>query len=327
MSGTINASQAGQAYATLAERTIGALQAAVEAELARSHGGVPGGAASVVAMGKLGGREMTAGSDLDLIVIYDFDPTATSSDGGRPLAPSQLYARLTQRLITALSAPTAEGTLYEVDMRLRPSGQKGPVATQLTSFIDYQTSEAWTWEHLALTRARVLTGPPGLRGEVQSAIRNALVRPRDRAKIVADVLDMRRRIEADKGTTNIWELKQVRGGLVDLEFIAQYLQLIHAYEHPEILDQNTVGAYQKLVQAGLLAPAKAEILVPASRLVHDLTQILRLCLEGPFDPATAPPGLKELLARAGDAPSFAVLEQNLKASLAAVHALFDELVV
>ena len=117
-------------------------------------------------------------------------------------------------------------------MRLRPSGQKGPVATQLSSFVDYQTSEAWTWEHMALTRARAVCGPPELRAQVEAAIRTSLVRPRDRAKIAADVRDMRARIAEEKGTDDIWDLKQVRGGLVDLEFIAQYLQLVHAAAHP-----------------------------------------------------------------------------------------------
>ena len=143
----------------LAERLINALKGAVERELVRAHGQVPGGGAAVLAMGKLGGRELTASSDIDIILIYDFDEAATQSDGARPLAPQQFYARLTQRLITALSAATAEGALYEVDMRLRPSGQQGPVATQLKSFVEYQTSTAWTWEHMALTRARAISGP------------------------------------------------------------------------------------------------------------------------------------------------------------------------
>src|SRR5690606_5060252 len=132
-------------------------------------------------------REMTAASDLDLILVYDFAPGALQSNGARPLPPSQYYARLTQRLISALSSPTAEGQLYAVDMRLRPSGQQGPVATQLSSFVDYQAHEAWTWEHMALTRARVITGPPELRELVEQAIHDALVRPRDRARIAADV--------------------------------------------------------------------------------------------------------------------------------------------
>jgi glutamate-ammonia-ligase adenylyltransferase len=200
------------------------------------------------------------------------------------------------------------------------------VATQLSGFADYQINEAWTWEHLALTRARVITGAADLKRRVEAEIRTVLVRPRDRAKVAADVLDMRKRIEAEKGTDNVWDLKQVRGGLVDLEFIAQYLQLIHASEHPDVLDQNTVAAYQKLMRAGLLDVAAAEKLIDAARLIHGLTQILRLCIEEAFDPATAPSGLKELLARAGDAPGFAALEARLKAALAEVAALFSRLV-
>lgn len=326
LSGSINAGQAGGAYALLAERLIGALQGFVEMELARNHGGINGGDAAVVAMGKLGGREMTAASDLDLIVVYDFDDGVMQSNGQRPLAPSQYYARMTQRLVTALTAPTAEGALYEVDMRLRPSGQSGPLAARLASFIDYQSNEAWTWEQMALTRARVITGPPLLRTKVEAAIRAALLRPRDRAKTVADVRDMRERIYKEKGTTNIWDLKQVRGGFVDIEFIAQFLQLVAASEQPEVLDQNTAKALRKLTTHGYLSQEHAEILIPASELIHDLTQILRLCLEGPFDPDVAPTGLKELLVRAGDAPTFAALEMRLRETLATVARLFDEII-
>jgi glutamate-ammonia-ligase adenylyltransferase len=137
---------------------------------------------------------------------------------------------------------------------------------------------------------------------------------------------MRQRIAKEKGTDNIWDLKQVRGGLVDLEFIAQHLQLVNAAAHPEVLDQNTVEAYRRLRDAGVLAPAHSDVLIPAARLIHDLTQILRLCLEGPFDPATAPSGMKELLARAGDAPSFSELEARLAETLKRVAALFDEII-
>ena len=326
LSGAIDASEAGNAYALLAERLIAAMVADVEKEMERVHGRVAGGAAAVVAMGKLGGRELTASSDLDLIVVYDFDPSATQSDGEKPLAPSQYYARYTQRLIAHLQAPTAEGTLYEVDMRLRPSGQKGPVAAQFSTFRDYQANEAWTWEHLALTRARVISGPPDIRKSVEAAIRDTLTRPRDRVAIAKDVEDMRARIAAEKGTGNIWDLKQVRGGLVDLEFMAQHLQLIHAAGHPDVLDQNTLAAYRKLAEAGLLSAADSERLTRATQLIHNLTQILRLCLEEPFDPATAPSGLKALLARAGDAPDFATLEADLRETLGGVAARFSELV-
>ncbi|MDH4981324.1 bifunctional [glutamine synthetase] adenylyltransferase/[glutamine synthetase]-adenylyl-L-tyrosine phosphorylase [Hyphomicrobium sp. D-2] len=326
LSGAIKANQAGGAYALLAERMIAALKRAVDRELVRVHGRVEGGGAAVLAMGKLGGREMTAGSDLDLIVIYDFDPECIQSDGERPLAPGQYYARLTQRLITALSSATAEGTLYEVDMRLRPSGQQGPVATQLRTFVAYQRNEAWTWEHMALTRGRAIAGPQALCAAVEAAVQASLVWPRNVEKIAGDVREMRERIFKEKGSSDIWELKQVRGGLVDVEFIAQYLQLVYAAEHPEVLNQNTIGAYRKLRDAGLLRAEHADVLIPATRLLHDLTQILRLCLDGRFDPATAPRGLKKLLAVAGEAPTFEELEFRLRENQARVAELFDELV-
>jgi glutamate-ammonia-ligase adenylyltransferase len=326
LSGSINASEAGQAYALLAERIISALVDDVGKEMRRAHGDIPGGGAVVVAMGKLGGREMTASSDIDLIVVYDFDPKAHQSDGEKPLAPTAYYARFTQRLISALSAPTAEGTLYEVDMRLRPSGLKGPVAAQLSTFSEYQATEAWTWEHLALTRARVLTGPPALRAKVEAAIRDTLVRRRERANIAADVLDMRKRIEAEKGTDDIWDLKQVAGGLVDLEFIVQYLQLIHAARHPDVLDQNTLAAYRKLEAAGVIPREDALRLIEATRLVQNLTQVIRLCLDEIFDPETAPSGLKDLLARAAGAPDFPALEKALVTMLAGVRSRLSALI-
>lgn len=327
LSGIIVASQAGGAYALLTDHLICALQDAVEADFVRVHGRIPGGAAAVVAMGKLGGREMTAASDLDLIVVYDYAPDAVQSDGAHPLAPSQYYARLTQRLISALSSPTAEGRLYDVDMRLRPSGHKGPVATQLSSFIEYQATSAWTWEHMALTRARVITGTPGMRGKVEQAVRDVLVRPRDRSRIAADVRDMRDRIAAEKGTDELWDLKQVRGGIVDIEFMTQYLQLIHASEHPDVLDQNTARALQKLDGKGLIPEGGGAILIPAARLLNDLTQIVRLCVDGPFRPDQASQGLKDLLARAADAPSFERLEADLRQTLAETARLFDRIVV
>jgi len=327
LTGTIGAPQAGGAYALLAECMIEAMQAEVEREMVRAYGRVPGGAAVVVALGKLGGGEMTAASDLDLIVIYDFDPAASISSGVKPLPITQYYTRFTQRLISAFTAPTAEGILYEVDMRLRPSGQKGPVATQLSSFIHYQASEAWIWEHMVLTRARVVSGPPALRAAVERAIRDVLTKPRERAKVAADVRDMRARIEKEKGTKDVWELKQVRGGLVDLEFIAQHLQLVHAAKRPGILSQNSVAALAGLAEAGLLPAAAADALLPAARLVNNLTQVLRLCLDGPFEPGKAPDGLKALLARCGEAPDFARLEADLAAREREVAALFDQLVV
>nr|HPG89574.1 bifunctional [glutamine synthetase] adenylyltransferase/[glutamine synthetase]-adenylyl-L-tyrosine phosphorylase [Hyphomicrobium sp.] len=327
LSGRVTAAEAGAAYALIAERLVAALLREVQRSFVSEHGSVPGGEAVIVAMGKLGGREMTASSDIDIILIYDCAEDAVQSDGRRPLAPSHYYARLTQRLITALSTQTAEGGLYEVDMRLRPSGQKGPVATRLSSFVDYQVNEAWSWEHLALTRARIIAGSFRLQDQVDAAIRAVLTKPRDRAAIAADVRDMRTRIATEKGTTDIWDLKQVRGGLVDLEFIAQYLQLVSSAEHPAVLDQNTLTALAKLAKAGVLDTGDCTLLTDAGRLIHDLTQILRLSLDTGFDPKTAPSGLKQLLASAGHAESFEALEARLKTLLTEVHSAFDALVV
>jgi [glutamine synthetase] adenylyltransferase / [glutamine synthetase]-adenylyl-L-tyrosine phosphorylase len=327
LTGTINASDAGSAYAQLADQLIEALAGRVASEMVSLHGSVSGRGAAVVALGKLGGREMTAASDLDLIVIYDSDTDAPPSNGPKQLAPAQYFARLTQRLIGAFTVPTAEGALYEIDMRLRPSGQKGPVATQLSSFIDYQHQEAWTWEHMALTRARVVSGSPALRSAIDAAIRNVLCRPRDRAKISTDVRDMRHRIVEAKGTLDPWDLKQVRGGLVDIEFIVQYLQLVHAATDPGVLDQNTIIALEKLRDRALIAPATAATLLAAAQRLNNLTQVLRLSLVDAFDPATAPDGLKRLLAQVGDAPTFGVLAADLAAQHQAVAELFDQLVV
>jgi glutamate-ammonia-ligase adenylyltransferase len=326
LTGTITAERAGPAYSLLADQLIETLAARVAAEMEAIHGTVAGGGAVVIAMGKLGGREVTAASDLDLIVVYDFDEAAPQSSGPRPLAAVQYYARFTQRLINAFTAQTAEGALYEVDMRLRPSGQKGPVATQLSSFIAYQANEAWTWEHMALTRARIVTGPADLIARAEAAIRDALTRRRDRGRIAADVRDMRARIAAEKGTPDIWDLKQVRGGLVDLEFIAQFLQLVHAADHPDVLNQNTHAAFAELSAAGVLDADTAGRLCAATRLLHDLTQLLRLCLDGTFEPAKAPDGLKRLLAAAGETPDFTTLEASLRDVQSEVRSLFDRLI-
>jgi [glutamine synthetase] adenylyltransferase / [glutamine synthetase]-adenylyl-L-tyrosine phosphorylase len=311
LSGTVSAEQAGEAFASLADVVIRALHHTTEKTFAASYGRIPGGESAILSMGKLGGREMTASSDLDLIVIYDFDPAHPESDGPRPLYGGQYYARFTQRLINALTTQTNYGRLYEVDMRLRPSGRSGPVATSLASFREYQRSEAWTWEHMALTRARVVSASPAFAAQVEQAIHDILCLPRDAAIIAGDVVEMRRAIATEKGDQERWNLKYVAGGLVDLEFISQYLQLVHAAETPAILDTSTIRVLEKAARHGILKAEDAEVLRPAARLYHDLTHILRLCLTAPFDPDTAGRGLVGLLTRAADVPDIATLEAHL----------------
>jgi glutamate-ammonia-ligase adenylyltransferase len=312
LSGTVSAQQAGEAFAGLADTVVRAMHRRIADSFASAHGVVPGGASVVLAMGKLGGREMTASSDLDLIVVYDFDETHPDSDGARPLHAAPYFARFTQRLVNALTTQTNYGRLYAVDMRLRPSGRSGPVATSLAAFSEYQRKDAWTWEHMALTRARVASvSSPALAAEVEADIREVLCTPRDADMVAGDVVEMRRAVAAEKGDRARWDLKNVAGGLVDIEFIAQFLELVHAAREPTILNPTTGRVLERAARLGILSVEDAEVLRPAERLYQDLGQILRLCLTGPFEPKSAGGSLLSLLARAADVPDFAALEAHL----------------
>src|SRR5689334_15885727 len=245
LSGTVTAREAGEAFARLADAVILAVHRAVAGNFVLTHGHMRGEETAILAMGKLGGYEMTATSDLDLILVYDFDDTVPESNGKRPLYGAQYFARLTQRVISALTAQTNYGALYQVDMRLRPSGRAGPLATRLDGFAAYQETEAWTWEHMALTRARVVSASPAFKTRIESVVRGILCQPRDTALIAGDVVEMRSAIAKEKGDKERWDLKYVAGGLVDIEFIAQYLQLVHAHRVPDILDTSTARVLDK----------------------------------------------------------------------------------
>jgi glutamate-ammonia-ligase adenylyltransferase len=322
LSGLVAAEQAGEVFAGLADVLLRAVHTKAEADFAAAHGRMRGGVSAILALGRLGAREMTASSDLDLIVIYDFDQKHPNSDGKRPLYGAQYFARFTQRLISALTVQTNYGVLYPVDMRLRPSGRSGPVATQIDGFKSYQAREAWTWEHMVLTRARVVSGPPDFAAKIEDAIRAVLCRKRNPRTIADDVVEMRAAIAKEKGDADPWDFKYAAGGLVDIEFIAQYLQLIHAAAMPDILDTSTARALEKAARLGVLKPEDAEVLRPAVRLFHDLTQILRLCLPTAFDPKTASAGVLTLLARAADLPDFPALQAYVEETQRQVRASF-----
>ena len=311
LSGSVSAEQAGEVFARLADVLIRALHARVQDDFAAAHGRLRGEETAILALGRLGAGEMTANSDLDLIVIYDFDQEYPNSDGKRPLYGAQYFARLTQRLISALTVQTNYGVLYPVDMRLRPSGRSGPLATQIDGFASYQDHEAWTWEHMALTRARVVSASPEFAARVEAVIREVLCRKRNAAAVAADVIEMRAAIAAEKGDADPWDLKYAAGALVDVEFIAQYLQLVHAAATPEILDTSTARMLEKGARLDVLKAEDAAVLRPAVRLFHDLTQILRLCLPGAFDPKAASAGVLGLLARAADLPDFPALQAHV----------------
>jgi [glutamine synthetase] adenylyltransferase / [glutamine synthetase]-adenylyl-L-tyrosine phosphorylase len=300
--GLIDAAQAGREYADLAGAVIHALWPAVVADFAAKHGAPPGRGAVVLGMGSLGAERLNAGSDLDLIVVYDADGVE-SSDGKRPLAARAYYARLTQALVTALSAPMADGRLYEVDMRLRPSGRQGPVATSVQSFESYQMDEAWTWEHLALTRARPVAGDPALADEVERVRQKVLNAKASGTAILSDTAEMRARIFAAKAPDGDWEAKIGPGRLQDIELLAQSSALRAASPARRVEQQLRAGK-----AAGHFDAATEEALQQAYRFLWRLQAGGRLLTEKPLDMAAVGSGAQAFLLRetaASDLPDLA----------------------
>ncbi len=325
--GQIDTRRSGRTMSDIVDAAVRCLLPRVEAEFALRHGRMPESgspALAVVAMGKLGGRELTAGSDLDLVFLHD-SPLDRESDGERALGGNHYFIRLSQRLIAALTSKTGAGGLFDVDMRLRPSGNKGPIASSLEGFRKYHAESSWTWEHMALTRARVVAGTPELADRIGAAIREVLCQPRDREELRKSVADMRRRMAESHVAASPWRLKHWRGGLVDAEFIVQYLQLMHAHDHPDVIEGNTARAAEKLGEIGALKSDDAQMLAEAVRLFRDLQALLRLTVDDAFDPATAPKSLKDRMAQVGGTGSFEALETRIEETGEKVRDLFDRL--
>lgn len=317
LSGNVTAARAGEQFTALAETLLQHLFAAVRREFEKRHGVVPGARAALLAFGKMASREMTVASDLDFIMLYDVENGAEESNGQKPLALNHYFARLTQRLVTALTAPTSEGVLYEADMRLRPSGNAGPLATSLPGFIGYHHEHAWTWEHLALSRARVVFADKGLGDKVGAAVEEVLSRPRDAAKTVEDVVSMRARMARERPPRHAFDLKLASGGLVDLEFIAQSAQLVA---------RETVAAPQASVAATLSRLAATGLVPEGARLaeIHQLytivLQVMSAALADPFREEGWTSGFRELLAGLTNYPSFERLSDDLAAMQLEVRA-------
>jgi glutamate-ammonia-ligase adenylyltransferase len=318
---------AGNALSDLADVALNLIHPHAMRSFSELHGPLAGPGLAVVALGKLGGREMTVTSDLDLIFLYEGAGPEVASTGPKPLPAPHYQARLSQRLINAYTAQTQEGRLYEVDMRLRPSGNAGPIAVALDGFLRYQESEAWTWEHMALTRARVIVAEPAFRSRIEAAIRRILTRPRDPEKLAGDVAAMRRRMETHNRPSSIWDVKQIPGGLVDVEFVAQYLMLRHAARHPEVLHTNTAKALRALARHGLIGADQARELIEAGRLWRAIQSYLRLTTGGGFEEQQAPEALRLSLARLAEAVDFADLTQKMDETAKRVRGIFTQIVI
>ncbi|WP_297801250.1 bifunctional [glutamine synthetase] adenylyltransferase/[glutamine synthetase]-adenylyl-L-tyrosine phosphorylase [uncultured Brevundimonas sp.] len=290
--------QAGLTTTSLADACIRGLAPAALAEAERMGGRLDGGEVAVVALGKSGSREMTAGSDLDLMTIYMAPSDAMSATKG--WGAETFYGRFTQRLIAALSSHTAEGALYEVDMRLRPTGSKGPVSVRLNTFVDYYAEEADTWEFMALTRARVVWATTdAFAQEVTATLEQVLRRPRPGVDIAADVRKMRDLMDRERRPKGFWDNKLSAGAQVDAEFVAQYRQLMGA-PHGKPL---TVSTLEALADDPVLRE---------SWLTHQqLGQVMACAFDGRGDPDEEPAGFQQRLAMAAGQPDYDALKAHL----------------
>ena len=326
---TIDAEQAGLAFSDLADVLIDAMLNKVKSEFENKHGMVTGGEIAVVGMGRLGSQELTAGSDLDLILLYDHDADAEYSNGDKQLAPSQYFARFTQRMIAAMSAPTAEGSIYELDFRLRPSGNAGPLATHIEAFTRYQKNDAWTWEHMALTRARVVAGDAGIIKKAKAEIIDIVLMPRDFGKLTSDVLEMRQRLEDEKPAQSVWDIKVAKGGLLDIDFILQWASLAGFLENEKKIPTSSREKIELLspsnIEPQLLQNDKVT-LINALHIYSATDQLLRLCLNGSFNPEDASAGLIERLCAMAGLPDLNLLEIYLKDTNKAVRDVYVRLI-
>lgn len=315
LSGTLSAKQAGEQFTALAETLLRRLFISVDIEFAKRHGIIHGAPVGLLGFGKMASREMTYTSDLDFIMLYDA-PVDASSDGERPLWAPQYFARLTQRLLAAVSSPTSEGVLYETDMRLRPSGNAGPLATSLAAFATYQEASAWTWEHLALTRARVVAAIPSFAASIDAVIADTLTHPPDVAKTIDDVVTMRALMAKERRPRHAFDLKLVPGGLVDLEFIAQSAQLV-ARDRIGLPQAPTADVLVRLGETGLVPEGRR--LAEIHTLYSTVLQVMSAALADPFKEEGWTDAFRDLLAQLGNQPSFARLQDELAQAQAEVR--------
>jgi glutamate-ammonia-ligase adenylyltransferase len=307
---------AARSLSDLADAALAAIVPAVEEDFARSHGRVPGAAPLVLALGRYGGQALTHASDLDLVYLFS-GHHETLSDGAKPLPAGQYFNRLATRLTAALSVPTAAGALYEVDTRLRPWGAKGMLALSIASFARYQAEEAESWEHMALTRARVAFGDVGATAEAGAAISAALDRPRDPDILRRALIDMRADIARAKPPKSAYDVKLSPGGLVDLEFVVHFVQL-----RDRTGFDTDLGRAVRALAAGGLVP---ESLVAAHDTLTRFLVLLRLIAPGAQVPAGFSPAVESMLAKGLGAEDFAAVAAQLTLAKAEVRLAFNAL--
>ena len=322
LTGIITPISAGPRLASIAETVIKIIIPIVEAKFEVQHGQIAGSAVSAIAYGKLGGRELTHGSDLDIVFVYDHAPEIEASNGAKPLAPGVYFMRLAQRIISAISAPTGEGKLYEVDLRLRPSGNNGPVAVHINGYLDYLKNSAWTWELMALTRARPICGMKHFQDRIRVGIFDILRQKRDRKKLFADIINMRQRVTKEHISQSKWDINHRSGGLVDIEFVTQALQLLHASSTPDVLSTSTAGALANLHQAKFIKDDDVFLFLSSLKLWQSLQSIIRLTGPERLDDGIPPDGQANALCRAAAVESFEQLKKHMEIKAKQTRSMF-----
>jgi glutamate-ammonia-ligase adenylyltransferase len=284
----------------------------------------------IVGMGKLGGHELGYGSDLDLVFLHDSRGSGQETEGGsqgKSLDNARFFARLGQRIIHFVTTLTAEGALYSIDMRLRPGGKSGQLAASLDRFREYEQESAWTWEHQALLRGRMVAGGTAVAEGFRRARRDVLMAERDAEALAQAIREMRARMLAEHGSSDsgTFHLKQDRGGLVDVDFLVQYLCLRYAHASPAILEPNTRAALRALAEHGHLAADDAERLEADYALYRTLENRIKL-FEDRADPALTPdPTWREQLDRLVASEQRPVAER-IESARTEVREAFDRIV-
>ncbi len=325
--GDTKGADAGPVLSALADQVVAAMLPVTQDAFAERHGRLPGEGLAVIGYGKWGSGQLTPGSDLDMVVLYDSVSVTTQSDGEKPLAASTYAARLTQRLMTALTSETESGRLYEVDLRLRPNGDKGPLASQMDGFANYLLNDAWTWERLALVRARFICGSPALAERFDQIRAESLTRPRAVADLAEEVNSMRQRMAATHKGESPWDVKHRRGGLVDTGFLSQFLVLAHADDEPALLGPRTTDAVAAAAaDAGLLTHAEAEDLANAEMFWLGLQTLLRLTGADATPDRLERPSVQAVISNGLDLPDLSQVEAAAADHAAQVMKLYGKLI-
>ena len=317
--------EAATTLSDIADACLGSTLSIVARAFAATRGRVPGGRLAVVGLGRLGSREMTVTSPINLMLVYDHAPGATESSGRKALSPDRYYGQLSRRFVAAIGAATAEGTLYDVDMRPRPTGNAGPIVTSLAGFIDHHRAEVRPWEHRILAGARVIWAEGELGERFEEARRAVLVEPGPRAGLAAELVELREELRDEETGEDIWAIEQKRGGLIDTEFLARYLQLRHAAENADLLAGDSVAVFEAAGGHGLIDGETARELADAATLWRNLHGILSLTVDERFVETAAPPSLLAVIERACDITGIDSLKEAVRETAARTAGHFDRL--